>query len=203
MILLNGIILGLLFGWLLARRNNRKYAVPELKREWLVWAAFAPQFLAFYYNPTRQNIDETLASAILILSQAVLLIFVWNNRQHAGLLVLGFGLLLNLLVITANGGWMPILPDTVHLLRPDAAPGSWEVGARLGFGKDIVLNASETRLWWLSDRFFKPAWIFAPAAFSLGDVFISLGAFLFLTALGMEGQIYSIHNNSQGDLYAT
>lgn len=45
-----------------------------------------------------------------ILSYLPLIIFVCYNRKSWGMLVIGLGLLLNLLVICANGGAMPVDP---------------------------------------------------------------------------------------------
>ena len=78
--------------------------------------------------------------------------------------------MLNLFVILLNGGMMPISPETIQHLYPNASPGAWQIGQRLGVGKDIVLTISETRLWFLSDRFTLPDWIPYRVAFSLGDV---------------------------------
>jgi hypothetical protein len=79
---------------------------------------------------------------------------------------------------------MPITPARVEALIPNAPEGFWTVGERLGIGKDIVLPVEETRMWWLSDRFLLPAWFPYRVAFSLGDVFIFLGAFWSLWLIG-------------------
>jgi hypothetical protein len=99
---------------------------------------------------------------------------------------LGLGLTLNLLVISLNGGLMPISPEMVG--RFELRPDSWEIGSRLGSGKDIVLPIAETRLWILSDRFFlpMPSWAAYPVAFSLGDVLIAIGAFWFAACISAK-----------------
>jgi hypothetical protein len=95
--------------------------------------------------------------------------------------------LLNLTVIGLNGGLMPISPGTVKLLAPNAPEGSWQVGERLGTTKDIVLPIEEMKLGLLSDRFLLPDWVPYHVAFSLGDLFIALGAFWFLWSFGNPG----------------
>lgn len=85
---------------------------------------------------------------------------------------------------------MPISPETVMRLAPNAPPGSWSIGARLGANKDLVLPEARTTLAFLSDRFILPNWFLrgsggnAVAAFSIGDVIISLGAFWVLWSFG-------------------
>ena len=92
---------------------------------------------------------------------------------------------MNLSVIMANGGFMPIFPEVVSQLAPHAK-GTWQVGDRLWLSKDIVLPATETRLPWLADRFLLPEWSPRGSAFSLGDVVIALGAFRLLWSMGSK-----------------
>jgi hypothetical protein len=153
------------------------HAAPRLRLPWLVIAAFVPHLLAFNLPATRSSIPDKTASMILLAIQGMLLVFVWANRRQPGFRMLGLGLALNLLVIVANGGWMPISPETIQTIAPHAAPGSWQVGQRLGSSKDIVLLASQTRLVWLSDCLLLPTWLPYRVAFSLGDVLIAVGAF--------------------------
>lgn len=96
--------------------------------------------------------------------------------------MLGLGLLLNLSVILPNGGWMPITPQTASRIYPAVPASSWRIGERLGSSKDVVFRLRDIRLEWLSDRFVLP--IGPKIAFSLGDIFLALGAFWFGWSLG-------------------
>lgn len=183
MILTVAVLAGLLAGLARAWFGRRRPQVPQLHLVWIVVIAFIPQWLAFHLPATNAIIPDWGAALCLTFSQAMLLSFVWVNRNHPGGPFLLLGLALNLLVIAANGGLMPISPEAVHHLAP-GAPDTWEIGSRLWGGKDIVLPIHATRLWWLSDYFLTPQWFPLQIAFSLGDVFIAGGAFWLLWSMG-------------------
>lgn len=184
MVLLIAVALGLTCGFLRAKLRGNSLRAIELRWIWLVFVAFIPQFFAFSFYPTQRQIPDNWIPFILIGSQILLLIFAWVNRKAPGFWLLGLGLLLNFLVISMNGGFMPLPPENANRL---IAPGSGivlEVGERAGLGKDIVLQRADTRFWFLSDIFMLPAWINYPLAFSLGDILIAAGAFWLLWELG-------------------
>jgi hypothetical protein len=184
MVLLLALVAGLAAGLVRALWKKRAYQAIPLKYWWLVLVAYLPQLIAFQWKVTRSSFPDSWAPVVLVSSQVILLIFVAINYRERRIWILGIGFFLNFLVIVLNGGLMPIQPETVQLLIPHAPAGSWQIGSRLGIGKDIVLLASSTRLWFLSDRFLLPSWIPLQVAFSLGDIFIALGTFWLLWSLG-------------------
>lgn len=185
MLLIIAVFAGFLIGFIRSWLSNHRYEIPQIRYSWLVLIAFVPQWLVFYLPITRHSVSNPWASVALISSLCLLLIFVWRNsvqqrpRNRVGFGLLGLGLILNLTVILLNRGLMPITPENVTRLVPNAPAGSWELGSRLGTGKDIVLTLDQTRLWWLSDHFYLPL-PGRDVAFSLGDIFIAVGAFLVL-----------------------
>jgi hypothetical protein len=184
MILAAAVVLGLAAGLIRAWIGKRPYQIISLRLPGLVLFAFIPQWIAFYQSRMGFGFPDEWAPVLLVSSQLVLLVFAWLNRKQPGFWLLGTGLFANLIVIIANGGLMPITPEMVRKLNPGAPEGSWTIGERLGNGKDIVLPAADTRLWFLSDRFYPPDWFHYSVAFSFGDVLIAAGAFWLLWTLG-------------------
>ncbi len=90
------------------------------------------------------------------------------------------GLVSNLLVIVLNHGWMPISPETILRLKPDLPESAIHLQTRLGISKDMIMPVSQTNLVWLSDLLTLPEWFPYKFAFSIGDVLLSIGAFLLL-----------------------
>ena len=111
--------------------------------------------------------------ALFLLSHLLLLGFVWRNRRLPGIQIVGLGVMCNLLVIAANGGLMPITPETLVQINPGSTLAQWPVGAHYGHSKDIILLRAEIRLWALSDILVIPPPFPRPTAFSLGDLLIA------------------------------
>lgn len=195
MILIIAILAGLAVGVLLARLQKRTWTVPNLRVIWLVILGFLPQFLLFYLPATRMRTPDSWVAAGLVGSQIVLLVFCWFNRHIPGIGLLAIGLLLNFLVITANGGFMPISPQTASHLIPATLVQTLKIGERFGYGKDILLLPENTRLVWFSDRFVMPAWLIQPVAFSLGDILVSLGVFWLLVSQGKSLKDYRLNKD--------
>jgi hypothetical protein len=183
-LLLFAVLAGLTAGLVRAWVNKTSPGLVNLNHLWLVFLAFLIQAFLFFLPATRERLNKESFPLLFISSELLLLVFVWINRYQPGLWILGFGLVLNLLVITMNGGWMPISPETVQIMAPEAPLEAWIVGERLGTGKDMILLREETRLWWLEDQFVPPNWFPYRAAFSPGDIFIALGAFWVLWSVG-------------------
>lgn len=176
MILWLGLVIGLVTGLGLSRWRGHPYLPPTLNHIWLVIVGFLPQFLTIYLGNTRVAVPDWLAALSIVTSQFILLIFAWLNRHLAGMSILMFGLVLNMAVMVVNGGFMPITPNTAERIVGSERIASYEPGNRIG-DKDILLPKNETRLEWLADRFLPPVGFPYQVAFSVGDIFIALGAF--------------------------
>ena len=182
MILLFSVLVGLAVGVFHAYLKKQSYQAPDLRFSWLAILAFLPQYLAFYLPASRNGMPDSLVSVLLVASQVLLLVFAYLNRHLVGMWLLIGGLVLNLAVISLNGGLMPISPKTVSRLVPESVALSMPLNQRVNKGKDILLLPDDTHLAILSDRFITPQWSPFRAAFSLGDVLIAAGAFGLLVA---------------------
>jgi len=183
MILAWAVIAGFTAGLARAIIRKRRYQTPKLKYIWLVFVAFIPQFIAFQVPATRNVVPDQWIPPLLVGTQSLLLIFALCNIRESGFWVLGFGLLLNFLVITLNHGMMPISPETIYRLEPEGTAVYWTIGERFGVSKDIVLTQGATRLWILSDILVLPFRTYRVAA-SIGDMLVALGAIWLLWSLG-------------------
>lgn len=178
MILLTAIAAGIVVGVVRAWCGGGVWQLPGFQRPWLIVVAFLPQFLAFYLPVTRKAIPDSIAAAILVGSQFLLLVFCLVNWRIAGVVFLGMGLTLNLCAILANGGFMPLSSETAARILPPYQMETLETGKRLGvYSKDVLLEDNEINLPWLADRFIAPMGFPYQFVFSIGDVLIAIGAF--------------------------
>ncbi len=154
-------------------------ASVRLRYGWLAILAFAVQTSAIYFPDRGGAGPWELQALVLVGSQALLLVVVGLNGRLPGMPLVGLGLALNLLVMAANGGYMPITPEALARAGLGHLALSAEVGSRLMATKDILLPRAATRLWVLSDVFVIPAEWPASSAFSAGDVALVVGVWLF------------------------
>ena len=183
MVLLLALVAGLLVGVVWARWRGDPYRAPELRYLWLVFIAFLPQFIVIYLPAPRGYFPDWLVVGCLLTSQILLLGFAWLNRGLPGMPILICGVVLNLAVMSANSGFMPISPQTASRLVSEDSLLDIQPGSRIGT-KDILLHPQDTRFEWLADRFLTPTWSPYQVAFSLGDVLVAIGVFRLLAKPG-------------------
>lgn len=181
MILLTAVAAGTLAGWGYARWKGIVWQPPTFKATGLVALGFLPQLLVFYLPQTRSLLPDEVASVSLVSSQLMLVLFALLNWRVSGMPVLTLGLACNLVVILANGGFMPLTVDAASRLVSQAVLNSLIIGERISSAsKDILLPETRILLPWLADRFVPPQNMPYRFAFSLGDVFVAVGAFWML-----------------------
>ncbi len=112
-----------------------------------------------------------------VLSYGLLLAFIVANRRYPEVLVMGGGLLLNLVAIAANGGYMPASAEALRRAGLPAAAAALEAGLTRG---NTVLMGAGTRLNFLGDFLYLPAGVPLSSAFSVGDAALGIGVALFL-----------------------
>ncbi|MGC8787774.1 MAG: DUF5317 domain-containing protein [Anaerolineae bacterium] len=180
MILVAAIVVSIIAALLRGGRFTRLVSFP-LRWGLLAVAAFAIQALFIYQTPVRKNIGVWGWQEVLfVVSHLLLLAAVWANRHLPGVKFIGLGLLLNLIVMVANGGWMPVTPEAVVKVGHTGLVSSLEPGTRVYSSKNIILTAEQTKLRFLSDIFVLAKPFPIPTIFSIGDVFVAAGVFLLI-----------------------
>lgn len=173
MLLLAAILgIGLLLGWGFGGRLRNLGTVPIH-----LWP-LAPIGLFLQVVPFPKlegTLGEMLPLGALLLSYAVLLFFVAVNWRLRGFVLIGIGLLLNAVVITANQG----MPVSEHAVRQSGQAGA--IG-RLSSSEDPKHHLAE------EDDVLLPLADVIPVGspfdivVSVGDVVSYVGAAVFLTA---------------------
>ncbi|MFQ5872194.1 MAG: DUF5317 domain-containing protein [Dehalococcoidia bacterium] len=145
-----------------------------LRQWWLAPVALALQAPAM--GPVNSVFPgEILLRLGIILSYALLFLLVVLNFRWTGIRLVGIGLLLNILVMGANGGLMPIAPETLQSVTSPQLAQQVEVGDPLPSTKSILLHREDTQLWWLSDIVLVPVHFPRRMAISVGDIFVLFG----------------------------
>jgi len=177
MLLLWSIPLGITIGYLRGGRLANLGRV-KLRAPWLILLALMVQLLIFPLGP-REPLINFATEQLHMASYALLVIFVLLNLREWGIVAMGLGMLLNLLAIAANGGYMPTTPERLE------AAGLLEAAERLrqtGTYANNTLITPDTPLWFLGDIFYVPSWLPLANVFSLGDLLIALGLIAYLQA---------------------
>jgi len=140
-----------------------------------VLGLFILQAVVVIYAP-----GQTILQMVILTSSQIALIFLFLLNHHVpGAKLFAVGIALNVLVMVANGGWMPVTPETYHFVHPDrpiveqTKPSS---------SKNIILPRSETNLWILSDM-IRVTLPWHRTAVSMGDVLLvmAVAQFIFQT----------------------
>ena len=136
----------------------------------LLLAAFAVKVAVAVLGTAHSQAAVTVARPLNVIGALLLLAVVWFNRQIPGALLFGTGLTLNLIVIVAFGGRMPVL------LPHDVDPNS-PVVALLKGGLDPlhVALAHPQGLWFIGDIFAIPSLGGHSSLVSIGDLLMAAG----------------------------
>ena len=175
-VLIGGIVIGLLLGLLVGGRLGNLASI-QLRWTWLLLAAVVVRFGTEALLNAQVGVVETLRVPLLAGGFGILLFGLWVNRTYPGLSVAFIGILLNAIVIVANGGFMPIWSVSLEAagFQPADVTGALHVVVT-GEGAEFL-----TRALIIGDVIPVPIPVVRNVA-SLGDVFLSLGLAFFLFA---------------------
>ena len=163
----------------MTKRLRFPYPKFEIRFGWVVLLALLLQIIVIFVGFGEAAV---LRRFIFPSSYVLLLAFVVLNRRRIGFLVIGAGMLLNFLAIVSNGGLMPVTPANAEKAGMGYKIEGVELGEAIPRSKNVLLEASDIHLRWLSDRF---TWISdSPfAVFSVGDIVIAAGLVVLLVEL--------------------
>ncbi len=142
-----------------------RLAEVRIAHIWAVMLSLSIQIMVITVMPDAQPTALAIAH---IASYVFAGYFLWANRRVPGIVILGIGWAMNALVISLNGGIMP------------ASARTGSVGAGLGQGFLNSRPVASPVFSFLGDNFALPASWPIHNVFSIGDVFIALGAFIAL-----------------------
>jgi Family of unknown function (DUF5317) len=136
-------------------------AETKFRAVWLLVLGLVVQLGFGLWSPAWLN--ETGELAVLLISNAVVALFVLTNRHLPGMLIAGIGLVLNLAVITSNGA-MPVSA------RAAEAAGVTRSLEEAGLKHERLTD--DTALRWLGDVIpIRPL----KEVLSVGDLFLAIG----------------------------
>lgn len=107
----------------------------------------------------------------------LLFMFIFSNLSYKSLLIVLIGSLLNFLVIMINKGFMPVsttMAKSLGFVKGIELLDSGRIAGHMIMVKEI------TPLWFLGDVINIPPPYPFPQSISIGDIFISLGVFIFI-----------------------
>ena len=170
MFLFFAVIAGALAIAVLIGGDVRRLSQLRLRHLELLLAAFAAKISVALLGTTHAAAAVNAGRPLNVIGAALLLAVVWFNRRIPGALVFGAGLMLNLIVILAFGGRMPVL------LPGDIDPNS-AVLAVLKGGLDPlhVALAHPQGLWFLGDILAIPGIGGHASLVSIGDLLMAAG----------------------------
>jgi hypothetical protein len=166
------LLLGLAVAPLLGGRWSRLGEL-RLRVVGLFYVAIALQIVAFPISQLPWRTPDRLAVVLWLVSYAFFAVGAAANLRIPGVPLIAVGMLSNVAAIVTNGGHMPALPAALR-------------AAGLHFEQSRNSARMPTpQLAWLVDRWGAPHWVPWANVFSVGDVLIAVGGFVFaLVATG-------------------
>jgi len=165
-----GVAVGLLRG---GRFDN--ISAAQFRQPWMVFAGLAIQVGAQLLEPKIPALHGGAGYLVLAISYALVIGFVALNLRFPGAIFIGAGLLLNLIVITANGA-MPVSLWAVHAAGAKSLPG-------LATGVKHHTMGPGSRLDVLGDIIPLPEL----GVLSVGDCVLGLGIYLLVQRMVLRG----------------
>ncbi|NLM42657.1 MAG: DUF5317 domain-containing protein [Clostridiales bacterium] len=158
----------------------------EIRGWYFIISSFIVEFSAVYLASKGVKIVTDGISFIHLLSYILLFIGLFMNFDKYPFWIITAGVFLNFLVIMANGGQMPISIEALESL------GLLDNAAAIANGRIITHTplVDSTKLKFLSDILAMPKFYPRPKVYSIGDVLMAIGVFIYMQhlMLGKDGK---------------
>lgn len=162
---LEAVLLGFVVAWVRGGRPKENLGIRGM---WLAPAAFGLQLVNRFLPPS-------VHLYITVVSYLLLLYLAWLNLENQGVRFILIGMILNVMVILANGGRIPVDLETARQVGVDVEALVNQVQA-----KHAPLTM-DSRLAFLGDVI--PVKYPFARIISVGDIFALIGAFLLIQDL--------------------
>ncbi|MFC5528179.1 DUF5317 domain-containing protein [Cohnella yongneupensis] len=173
----DGIVIGLVVGWIRAGWRNGLMALSQIRIRggWIFPVLLLIQFGLYSLHDNVQVIEDYNGYMFMVVYVAGLYML-WLNRKERGFWWIFAGVALNFIVMLANGGKMPVSIDAIAVLDPNYAD---TLNGESITTKHELLTDS-TLLPFLGDII--PLTLPYPRSLviSIGDVIMNFGIFIYL-----------------------
>jgi hypothetical protein len=185
------VILGITAGYLTGGRLKWMAKHP-FKYAWLALLAFLIQIVIFSDFPFMKHTPSLVVIVFHLISYSLLLGFIFLNRFLTGIIITGLGIFLNALVIFINGGYMPTSSQNIQRTSMNYMAEAVSQGSAVHNSMEATKG---TLLPWLGDIFYLPSWIPLSNVFSIGDILIAIGIFVYFIYNMKPVKNYNYYNS--------
>jgi hypothetical protein len=161
------LVLGLLIAPLLGGSWST-LADVRLRLVTAFYVAIALQVVAFPASALPWHTSDRAAVILWLCSYAVFAVAAGANLRAPGMALVVAGMGSNLVAILTNGGHMPALPSALRA-----------AGLHFETSRNSAM-AADPHVAWLVDRWALPSWVPFGNVYSVGDVLIAAGGFVFV-----------------------
>ncbi len=184
------VVLGLLIGLLMGGRIKNLGRLPLKGTGWFILLGIVEVSMQFTQTPERQFVYKTL----IMSAGALMMLLLWMNRHIPGVKLSLVGLLLNFIVMAANGGRMPVSQWAAVISgQSDYLPELLnDISAR------HVIIGPATRLVLLADIIPLPSPYPFPRVLSIGDVILFAGIIRIIIKGMLHNKGFSLRDKTFG-----
>lgn len=157
----------------------------EIHKWYFIVSAFLIEFIAVFLSSKGYQFVSNNIFGIHLISYSLLFIGTYFNAQKLSFKLVMVGIFLNFIVIMLNGGQMPVSQEAM-------------INAGLAGDLDALINGEiithtiivqDTVFKFLGDIFILPKPYPRPKVFSIGDVFLAVGIFVYIQEIMVKKQV--------------